>query len=343
MSVTGSTPAIMSNPRRPSGARAKDPVPPFNKAQTKGKGKSQEQRGPYNSDKNSEPAESPPDTPKGRAPTRRSGSEKRTESQDSQATSTSDRKKAAPLRQTNGNTQSKKQKDCERDEPLQTFECKTEDLRTTEEKNGRARKSAPSKSGTCAVNDAQKSEKSDIQSKPKIESRSQSSTIVSDMNPTSIQANGKRQSRKQKDRSDSDRVREDASPELSDRTSQEKRKPKLTKKQNPQSVESTEEDTRTHQSPIKNELEKVLHATIEKLKIKKIERSKASRCVNEITLKVITHLKKTMTWCCDIESLTTGSYYENVKVSINEMSILQHHIVQRHKLSLCIMYFRNHV
>ncbi|XP_056616163.1 cyclic GMP-AMP synthase [Triplophysa dalaica] len=308
----------MSNPRRPSGARAKDPVPPVNKAQTKGKGKSQEQRGPYNRDRNSEPTESPADTPNGRAHTRRSGREKRTESQDSLARSTSDRKKAAPLRQTNGNTQSKKQKDCERDEALQTSESKTEDLRTTEEKNERARKSAPSKSGTFAVahapvNDAQKSEKSDIQSKPKIESRSQSSTIVSDINPTTIQANIKRQSRKQKDRSDSDSVK-DASPELSDRTSQEKRKPKLTKKQNSQNAESMEEDTRTHQSPIKNELEKVLQATIEKLKIKAIERSNASRCVNDITKKVVTHLKKMMTWCCDIESLTTGSYYENVKI-----------------------------
>ncbi|KAI7805301.1 cyclic GMP-AMP synthase [Triplophysa rosa] len=300
----------MSSPRGPSGARAMGPVQPFSKPQTKGDGKSQEQRGPYNSDRNSKPTESPADTRNGRAPTRRSGSEKQTESQDSHATSTSDRK-AAPLRQANGNPQSKKQKDCERDEPLQTFESKTEDQLTTEEKNRRARKSTVAH---APGNDAQKSAKSDIHSKPKIESRHQSSTIVSDINPTSRQANSNRQSRKQKDISDTDSVREDASPELSNSTSQDKRRPKLTKTQKSHNRESTEEDTRAHQSTIKKELEKVLHATIDKLKIKKFERSKASRCVNEVTDEVISHLKQNMTWCRDIESLTTGSYYENVKI-----------------------------
>lgn len=62
-------------------------------------------------------------------------------------------------------------------------------------------------------------------------------------------------------------------------------------------------------------LEEVLKTTIDKLRIKKSERSKASRCVNAITEKVIAHLKQDTTWCPDIERLRTGSYYENLKVS----------------------------
>uniref|UniRef100_A0A8C2G2Y3 Cyclic GMP-AMP synthase n=1 Tax=Cyprinus carpio TaxID=7962 RepID=A0A8C2G2Y3_CYPCA len=59
---------------------------------------------------------------------------------------------------------------------------------------------------------------------------------------------------------------------------------------------------------------KVLKATIDKLKIKKSERSNAASYVNNITDKVITHLKQNVTWCEDIERLRTGSYYENVKI-----------------------------
>ncbi len=61
--------------------------------------------------------------------------------------------------------------------------------------------------------------------------------------------------------------------------------------------------------------QKVLKATLDKLKIKKNERSNASSCVNDITDKVIAHLKGCTTWCGEIERLRTGSYYENVKVS----------------------------
>ncbi|XP_051945441.1 cyclic GMP-AMP synthase-like [Xyrauchen texanus] len=60
--------------------------------------------------------------------------------------------------------------------------------------------------------------------------------------------------------------------------------------------------------------EKVLRATIDKLKIKTCERSKASSCVNDITDAVIAHLKRTMSWCEYIEILRTGSYYENLKI-----------------------------
>ncbi|KAL1262933.1 hypothetical protein QQF64_005672 [Cirrhinus molitorella] len=59
---------------------------------------------------------------------------------------------------------------------------------------------------------------------------------------------------------------------------------------------------------------KVLKATIDKLKIKKNERSQASGCVNDTMDKVIAHLKQNVTWCKYIERLPTGSYYENVKI-----------------------------
>ncbi|XP_016132365.1 cyclic GMP-AMP synthase-like [Sinocyclocheilus grahami] len=61
-------------------------------------------------------------------------------------------------------------------------------------------------------------------------------------------------------------------------------------------------------------LGKVLKATIDKLKINKNEQSNASSHVNDITDKVIAHLKRNTTWCEEIERLRTGSYYENVKI-----------------------------
>lgn len=301
------SPAIMSSPRRPSGARAKCHDQPSSKAQANVSGKSQEQRGPYNSDRKHKPTESPADTRNGRAPTRRSDSgqsKKQTNSSESK-----DNDKAAP-RQANSNQQSKK------DRMREDESSQTDDQRTSEEKIRRARKSAPinSVNETHATgNDAQKSAKSDTQSKQKIdtskcESQDQSDAIKSDKKPTSRRANGNRQNRKQKDLSDTDSVREDALPELPNSTSQEKRRPKLTKKQSSNNTEITE-----HQGSV-NDLDKVLQATIEKLKIKKSERSKASSCVNKIRDEVISHLKRNMSWCQDIESLPTGSYYENVKI-----------------------------
>lgn len=76
------------------------------------------------------------------------------------------------------------------------------------------------------------------------------------------------------------------------------------------------EKTATRGLSVDDTLGKILKDTIEKLKIKKFERSNASSCVNDITDKVIAHLKQNTTWCVYIESLRTGSYYENVKVSV---------------------------
>jgi len=81
---------------------------------------------------------------------------------------------------------------------------------------------------------------------------------------------------------------------------------------------SATKTTATTEPSVDDTLGKVLKATIEKLKIKKFERSNASSCVNDITDKVIAHLKQNTTWCTDIERLGTGSYYENLKVSVAE-------------------------
>ncbi|XP_056327073.1 cyclic GMP-AMP synthase [Danio aesculapii] len=87
----------------------------------------------------------------------------------------------------------------------------------------------------------------------------------------------------------------DASPAVSARSPD--RKPKSTEK-----------------TAVKDPLEDILKATVDKLTIKKSERSEASRCVNAITEKVIAHLKQDTTWCADVERLRTGSYYENLKI-----------------------------
>ncbi|XP_042592929.1 cyclic GMP-AMP synthase isoform X2 [Cyprinus carpio] len=82
----------------------------------------------------------------------------------------------------------------------------------------------------------------------------------------------------------------------------------------PDSQKKSAEQTAMRGPRVDDTLGKVLKATIDKLKIKKNERSNASSCVNDITDKVIAHLKRNTTWCEEIERLRTGSYYENVKI-----------------------------
>ncbi|XP_026134221.1 cyclic GMP-AMP synthase-like [Carassius auratus] len=94
---------------------------------------------------------------------------------------------------------------------------------------------------------------------------------------------------------------EDASPAVSARSSDRQKK-------------SAKKATATRGQSVDDTLGKVLKATIDKLKIKKSERSNASSYVNNITDKVITHLKQNLTWCEHIERLRTGSYYENLKI-----------------------------
>ncbi|XP_067277995.1 cyclic GMP-AMP synthase [Pseudorasbora parva] len=123
----------------------------------------------------------------------------------------------------------------------------------------------------------------------------------------------KRQSKKERDPPNLDREESleskseekpthfsDTHPALSARSSDRKKK----------SVDKTA----LRELSVDDTLGKVLKGTIDKLKIKKCQRSTASSCVNDITVEVIAHLKKYTTWCADIERLPTGSYYENVKI-----------------------------
>lgn len=59
---------------------------------------------------------------------------------------------------------------------------------------------------------------------------------------------------------------------------------------------------------------KELLAVLEKLKVKKSQRSESSKCVNEIQNKITEYLKRHLDWGKDICVLKTGSYYENLKV-----------------------------
>ncbi|KAK3554226.1 hypothetical protein QTP70_020191 [Hemibagrus guttatus] len=59
---------------------------------------------------------------------------------------------------------------------------------------------------------------------------------------------------------------------------------------------------------------KELLAVLEKLKVKKSQRSESAKCVNEIRIKITEHLKRQTDWSKDICVLKTGSYYENLKI-----------------------------
>lgn len=60
---------------------------------------------------------------------------------------------------------------------------------------------------------------------------------------------------------------------------------------------------------------KVLQAALEKLKVKKKQRSESAKFVNNIQNTITDYVKRHLDWCKNISVLTTGSYYENVKVS----------------------------
>lgn len=187
----------------------------------------------------------------------------------------------APKRES-GKRQNKKEKD--------PRDCESEDKpRETEEKPSAAsrRSSVPNKAGE---NDRQDSAKS----KPQKTAKSKPGEKTA---PT-------RQSKKKRDPS---KLGREESLQSSESKSQDR--PDCKKK-------SAEKPTAVRGHSVDDTLGKVLKATIYKLKIKKCELSKASSCVNDITDKVIAHLKQNTIWCTDIERLRTGSYYENLKVSV---------------------------
>ncbi|XP_053358503.1 cyclic GMP-AMP synthase [Clarias gariepinus] len=74
-------------------------------------------------------------------------------------------------------------------------------------------------------------------------------------------------------------------------------------------VSSTRRGSSTDGNP-----SKTLQNALEKLTVKKSQRSEAAECVNAIQETITDYLKKNVIWCKDISPLKTGSYYENVKI-----------------------------
>ncbi|XP_045927483.1 cyclic GMP-AMP synthase [Micropterus dolomieu] len=63
-------------------------------------------------------------------------------------------------------------------------------------------------------------------------------------------------------------------------------------------------------------VDSLLHATLEKLKIKKNEKADAAEAINKIITNIVMHLKQNTQCFKEVEEpLHTGSYYENLKIS----------------------------
>lgn len=67
-------------------------------------------------------------------------------------------------------------------------------------------------------------------------------------------------------------------------------------------------------------VDSILYKTLEKLKIKRNDRANAAEAINEIKKKIITHLRSNSQCFKNVEEpLGTGSYYENVKVGLDDL------------------------
>ncbi|XP_047010076.1 cyclic GMP-AMP synthase isoform X2 [Ictalurus punctatus] len=89
--------------------------------------------------------------------------------------------------------------------------------------------------------------------------------------------------------------------------------------QAPKTAKSVEKETAPicsarRGSSIDENPSKVLQTALEKLKVKKNQRSESAKCVNNIQNRVTEYVKLHLDWCKDISVLKTGSYYENVKI-----------------------------
>ncbi|XP_048386993.2 cyclic GMP-AMP synthase-like [Stegostoma tigrinum] len=72
------------------------------------------------------------------------------------------------------------------------------------------------------------------------------------------------------------------------------------------------------------DLNKALRGVVEKLKIRSVQKSRASRQVNEVVDRLLRYIRKESGGCfSDVTKLASGSYYENVKISEpNEFDIM---------------------
>ncbi|XP_029377360.1 cyclic GMP-AMP synthase [Echeneis naucrates] len=63
------------------------------------------------------------------------------------------------------------------------------------------------------------------------------------------------------------------------------------------------------------EIDSILYTTLEKLKIRKNDKANASEIINPAKKKIFDHVKQNIEWFKEVESVPTGSYYENLKIS----------------------------
>lgn len=291
----------MSGQRRQSSVRATSPeTPDQHKAPAKvNRKKSKEQRDHHTNDIKEKPPERVEDEGALKRGSRTRQSKKEKDPRDCESED-KPRETTAPKAFSGGtesiNRQSKKHRE------LSNKVSKISESKSEEKLSAACRRaSVPNKANNAGENDRQDSAKS----KPQQTAKSKSGEKTA-------------QTRQKKKQGDPSKLGREESLESSESKSEENAPPGLNARSSDRKKKSTEKTTAVRGLSVDDTdtLGKVLRATIEKLKIKKYERSNASSCVNDITDKVIAHLKQNTIWCTDIERLRTGSYYENVKVSV---------------------------
>lgn len=309
----------MNSQRGPGIFRATSPDQPKAKAQTKASanGKSKEQRDHHKTDREDT---SPERAEAKRAPKRGSRKQQSKKEKDPHDCESEDKpnKTPAPKRGTI-NRQSKKQRDPEiseskyeensasvpknadnaaENERLDSVQNKDQSKKFDCESEGKPRQTVKSKSDEKPAPKHQRKKEKDPLNLDKEESLENSESKLEAK--STAKPRSRHESAIKTDFSDASDA-QDASPAVCEHR--------------PGRQKKSAEQTAMRGLRVDDTLGKVLKATIDKLKIKKNERSNASSRVNDITDKVIAHLKRNTTWCEEIERLRTGSYYENVKVS----------------------------
>ncbi|KAI2657842.1 cyclic GMP-AMP synthase [Labeo rohita] len=311
----------MNRQRRPDSFRATSPDQPKAKARTKtnATGKSKEQGDHHTTDRGDQSQERAKDKC---APRR--GSRKQRSDPNDCGSADNPHESPAPKRGTI-HQQSKKQKDL-RSGSSETPENKYEEKRASASRGVPVHNNADE-------NDKQDSAKSKRQSK-RYDCESKDEPQQTAKSKSDEKTAPKRQSRKQREPLNFDKEEPLKSSSEAKSTSKPRTRLELATKtessdaSNPREAsqapavsvlsdrqkKSAERATAMRALSVDDTLGKILKTTIEKLKIKKHERSNASSCVNDITAKVIAHLKQNVSWCEGIDSLRSGSYYENLKI-----------------------------
>ncbi|KAK2896763.1 hypothetical protein Q8A67_011251 [Cirrhinus molitorella] len=302
----------MSRQRRPGSFRATSPAPDQPKARTKTNtnGKSKEQGDHHTPDREEKSMERAEDNCLPKRVSRKQRSEKNINPNDYESADKPHEIPAPKRGTTHG--QSKKQR--EEENRASTSEKasvpKNASNVAENDKQDGAKSKQQSKNSKCESEDKPQytvKSMSNKQSAPKRQtSKTQKTTLKLDKG-SSLESSSEAKSTS-KPRSQHEPV---TKTDSSDESNTREASPSLRSDRQKKSAEKT---TALRALSVDDTLGKILKATIDKLKIKKNERSHASGCVNDTTDKVIAYLKKNVTWCKYIERLPTGSYYENVKI-----------------------------